>query len=924
MMDRQLDMLEVLLMRVSEEDKYKQQLIDEYNLYRSAFESVPRDRDIPDILQNAVNSFDQRLRKYIIQGTSNNPIEELVPTLTKRISKEEEKEEILKIVNSNISYLENRKSQHAVLKSYLENIDYKDISIEDFEATIFLAEEGYNKTNVRSNEMEQEIVKAKYYLCIRFIYEFQEEKASNLMQSFGTDMVLFIHKKHKSTVEELLKNKKSKLAMEISVFLTDFPKAKEKDIEFWKVLTAIEYPDYPKKPDILVDESNSSILNNEDNALTVKENIKKMKIVRPKFNIVSFFKSLFNKEKIEDLISGPKFIQNEFFTININDDGVEISVTLLKDFTIFKSDLERFESALQSSYKKYSEVFTNCIIMIYEQDDHPWGEFDKLGRVIRSISNWCAICKLELHGKDGHNYEIEEGKFSGIYIRSIEFHGGTWTINKYAFSKCIELEKVEFTFAELQRIDDGAFFGCRQLKNVLLPARVSNYFCFGEEVFANCENLEFVNLPSSFDRVKKGTFKNCKKIQKIGAINLVAVEDSAFEGCESLTEIFNSENIEEIGNKAFYGCKSLTKFKFGDCSIGDFAFAKTGLTSVELELRLHQVGDGIFEGSQVKTAIIKKSLVLTTAIFKDCKGLKSIDMGDVAVICKDAFNGCESLEGINISYLVSRIDERAFMNCKKIRFIELPKGCSTIGEDCFNGCISLGKINIPAISVIECRTFCGCKYLDEIVFEKPGEILEIKEAAFKLCERLAEFEMPPNVKSIGDYAFANTFISEIIIPEATKELGKGAFYNCTRLTNVTLSSYIRDIEDETFKNCYRLCQIDMSKCFIDIIGKRAFESCESLKKIVFADGLRKMYKDSFGKCCAVEEIVIPIGILGISSRDIDKVTEDYHYAYEFMDKIGLYDDYDIDEIIIEDGFITVSVHSEKNTSNITTLDSNVL
>ncbi len=61
---------------------------------------------------------------------------------------------------------------------------------------------------------------------------------------------------------------------------------------------------------------------------------------------------------------------------------------------------------------------------------------------------------------------------------------------------------------------------------------------------------------------------------------------------------------------------------------------------------------------------------------------------------------------------------------------------------------------------------------------------------------------------IEDYAYAeDREITEILIPEGTKQIGKHAFYNCRSLHTVLLPHGGIEIEDGAFKNCRSLSHI---------------------------------------------------------------------------------------------------------------------
>ena len=86
--------------------------------------------------------------------------------------------------------------------------------------------------------------------------------------------------------------------------------------------------------------------------------------------------------------------------------------------------------------------------------------------------------------------------------------------------------------------------------------------------------------------------------------------------------------------------------------------------------------------------------------FQGCTSLESINLPDgLTTIRNEAFNGCTSLENITLSERLTTIEYQAFRGCTSLENVTLPEGLTTIGYGAFRGCTSLQNINIP-MSVI--------------------------------------------------------------------------------------------------------------------------------------------------------------------------------------------------------------------------------
>ena len=85
------------------------------------------------------------------------------------------------------------------------------------------------------------------------------------------------------------------------------------------------------------------------------------------------------------------------------------------------------------------------------------------------------------------------------------------------------------------------------------------------------------------------------------------------------------------------------------------------------------------------------------------------------------------------------------------------------------------------------------------------------------------------VESIGDYAFAETNLKEVIIPETVQSIGYRAFYNNPNLTSVTFEddSELEEIGEEAFRDT-GIYSINVPKT-VQSIGYRAFYGITDLQ-----------------------------------------------------------------------------------------------
>ena len=90
-----------------------------------------------------------------------------------------------------------------------------------------------------------------------------------------------------------------------------------------------------------------------------------------------------------------------------------------------------------------------------------------------------------------------------------------------------------------------------------------------------------------------------------------------------------------------------------------------------------------------------------------------------------------SLERVELSKNISKIENYTFVNCKNLKYVKMPDSITEIGESAFSGCENL-NIQIPDnITEIGSYAFYGCKALESITI--PDGVKKIGERSFSGC-----------------------------------------------------------------------------------------------------------------------------------------------------------------------------------------------
>ncbi len=157
------------------------------------------------------------------------------------------------------------------------------------------------------------------------------------------------------------------------------------------------------------------------------------------------------------------------------------------------------------------------------------------------------------------------------------------------------------------------------------------------------------------------------------------------------------------------------------------------------------------------------------------------------------------------------------------------------------------------------------------------------------------------VTSIGDYAFSNTNIISVRIPDSITTISDGAFCFCDSLTNISIPDSITSIGNDVFSYCSALISINVDEnnssyscldgvlfnkdktaliCYprgkndsiydipdgVNTIGYNAFYNCSALTSITVPDSANLIDVHAFYNCSSLTSVNIPNGVTTIGLR----------------------------------------------------------
>ncbi len=193
---------------------------------------------------------------------------------------------------------------------------------------------------------------------------------------------------------------------------------------------------------------------------------------------------------------------------------------------------------------------------------------------------------------------IRKNAFEACNITSITIPNSVTSIGSSAFNRCWSLKTVTFgDNSKLESIGDYAFYACSALGTVTFGAN-SKLESIGERAFSNCSALESIEMP----------------------VGVTSIGSSAFSGCTGLTSITIPNSVTSIGNYAFFNCSNLTAINVDSNN-------------------LYYSSQGGILFNKEKTDIVEVPKAISGNI---------VLPNTLVTISDDAFNGCSTLESIEI------------------------------------------------------------------------------------------------------------------------------------------------------------------------------------------------------------------------------------------------------------------------------------
>lgn len=305
-------------------------------------------------------------------------------------------------------------------------------------------------------------------------------------------------------------------------------------------------------------------------------------------------------------------------------------------------------------------------------------------------------------------------------------------------------------------------------------------------------------------------------------------------------------------------CQSL----FGDEQMNVFVLAT--------KLAIYEVSDITTAGSDYNDSdgvrYACKGLILTGSSYYT-KNIPGEELASIRCVDKETYN---IRDGVRI------INNGAFLDCYKLRKLEIPSSVNFIGANAFRGCYLPDSIKLPnSLVYIGDQAFAFVRRDPNYVENKKTQyIISIPESVEIIngnpfCQNTIIYNNSPRFKVIDNVLYSadgKTLISycldaeEFIIPEGVERIGFGAFRS-TRITKVEFPQSLETIDEFAFSHTYLESSIIFPKSLKNIKGNAFW--CFEVDNIdfTFLSDKTDVASDAFGTCPYLNLVKVPKGSL---------------------------------------------------------------
>lgn len=518
-----------------------------------------------------------------------------------------------------------------------------------------------------------------------------------------------------------------------------------------------------------------------------------------------------------------------------------------------------------------------CVISDYAFSGNQKLESVKLPETLLSVGQYAFAGCRNLKNISVEAKKVKYGAYAFTGCKALkEFTVNSAVLPEGMFYECTDMEKVTVG-ADVKDIGPFAFRDTK-ISEFTIASGNKTYKTGVSDCIISSDGTKLIAVApvvsgeftadkcgGSVTVIGKGAFSHNQNIVSVVLPNVVSVGDYGLASNKNLASVTLGK-LESIGIYGFFE-SSITELPDinVETDIGKYAFSYTKLGSVIIpdgmvisegvfsecsELSEVVIGDGVTIGSFAFSMNKDQTFKVVAEYENDRKifkyefssPLKSLTIGNDAVIGENAFANAASLESITLGDNAD-IGNMAFYNMSSLKNIDLSKakriGDYALSGDVYFACLDenmnvaavssegyyiytyhgplVESLDISSVESIGEYAFAYCRKLTDVVFGE--ELKSIPKYAFAGCDALKNIDLS-GIEAIGEYAFMECGLESADL-SAAKTVEKYGFVSNRLLCSVKLSENGTDVEEGAFCYCDPLATVE-NLSFSANIGDYAF------------------------------------------------------------------------------------------------------
>lgn len=489
------------------------------------------------------------------------------------------------------------------------------------------------------------------------------------------------------------------------------------------------------------------------------------------------------------------------------------------------------EKAFYQSSIQTLDILQNSVLDI---EQYAFSECSSLENI-----NWGSAIK-----------SIGDFAFSNCKISSLVFSRECVLshIGKYAFSRCEQLATIELSSKQME-IDEGAFSNNQNLvtvsnlnsinlsnklfENCINLSSIQNFSgikTVGNYTFSNCQSLLSINEINQIESAGIASFSNCKKLTQARFVNLSELTKNLFFNCVALEEFASAKPINKFESSAFDGCNSLTDISLlGNFSVENGVVYSSDRTQIVYYLPTKVQSTFIIEETVQNLDV--KSITQNPYIEQFSSQSPYFSVVDGVLFDNNqtrliAYPNASSSTNYVVPSQTKEISTYAFSNTQNLASLEINEQIETLNLGFLWQNSSVQTLKSPFIgksSTDLTTSFLGWFFGAEN-FEDNG---------IYVSSSLKNVEIYGQEQFIKGCFYNCVNLLTIKLPKCG-EVQSMMFYCCYNLQTVSLGKELTMVDEYTFYNCQGLIELNIvysSKLSENDVKLNAFEKTPSTKTV---------------------------------------------------------------------------------------------